>query len=108
MGVHLGGPHFVDTREDDLKSFKSLEGYRLYKSGRVVDIKFHKLESTDYCYFRFKSLPTGRSKTPTNGKPAYEGIVILKNDGSVHGAFCPCLGAFKSLQYTYHKLLLNN
>lgn len=55
-------------------------------------MKLHKLTSESYSYVKFKVKPTERSKTTTDGKPEYEGIVILKGNGSVHGAYCPCLG----------------
>jgi hypothetical protein len=81
-----------DYDEENLKSFKSLEGYRLFKDGHVVDMKLHDLKTEEYSYVQFKVKPTERSKTTIDSKPHYEGIVILQGNGSVHGAWCPCQG----------------
>lgn len=80
----------ADYDQEDLKSFKSLQGYRLFKDGHVLDLKLHKVESKPYTLVKFHVKPTERSKV--DGKSYYEGNIILKSDGSVHGAFCPCLG----------------
>ena len=71
--------------EEKLKSFKSLQGYRLFKDEHVLDLKLHKVENKPYTFVKFNVKPTERSKVD-GGKSFYDG------DGSVHGAFCPCLG----------------
>lgn len=80
----------ADYDQENLKSFKSLQGYRLFKDGHVLDLKLHKVEGKPYTYVKFNVKPTERSKV--DGKAYYDGIIVLNSDGSVHGAFCPCLG----------------
>ena len=42
-------------------------------------------------FVNYQVQPTQRSKTGA-GKDTYDGFVILKSDGAIHGAFCPCQG----------------
>ena len=77
--------------EENLKSFKSLTGYRLFKDGHVLDLKLHKVHNKSYTLVKYSVQPTERSKT-SEGKDSYEGCVILRNNGAIHGAFCPCQG----------------
>ena len=51
----------------------------------------YKVKDMEHCFFRFKVLPTERSKTDTN-KATYDGFVILENSGAVKSGFCPCKG----------------
>ena len=51
----------------------------------------YKVKDMEPCFFRFKVLPTERSKTYTN-KATYDGFVILENSGAVKSGFSPCKG----------------
>ena len=76
---------------EKLKSFKSLHGYKLFVDGHVQDCSMYKVKDMEPCFFRFKVLPTERSKTYTN-KATYDGFVILENSGAVKSGFSPCKG----------------
>ena len=76
---------------ENLKSFKSLTGYRLFKDGHVMDLKTHKVPDKSYGLIKFCVQPTERSKTGA-GKDTYDGFLVLKVDGTIRGAFCPCQG----------------
>ena len=76
---------------ENLKSFKSLTGYRLFKDGHAVDLKVRKLPNMSAIFVKYQVQPTERSKTGA-GKDTYDGFVILKSDGVIHRAFCPCQG----------------
>ena len=76
---------------ETLKSFKSLTGYRLFKDGHVVDLRVHKVPNKSFTLVKYQVQATERSKTGT-GKETYDGFLILKNNGAIHGAFCPCQG----------------
>ena len=88
--VYLIGSEEEYTAEK-LKSFKSLRGYKLFADGHVQDCSMYKVKDMEHCFFRFKVLPTERSKTDTN-KATYDGFVILENSGAVKSGFCPCKG----------------
>ena len=75
----------------NLKSFKSLTGYRLFKDGHVMDLKTHKVPDKSYVLIKFYVQPTERSKTGA-GRDTYDGFLVLKVDGTIRGAFCPCHG----------------
>ena len=75
----------------NLKSFKSFTGYRLFKDGHVMDLKTHKVPDKSYVLIKFCVQPTERSKTGA-GKDTYDGFLVLKVDGTIRGAFCPCQG----------------
>ena len=76
---------------ENLKPFKSLTGYRLFKDGHVVEITVHKVPNKSATLVKYQVQPTERSKVGA-GKDTYDGFVVLKNDGAIHGAFCPCHG----------------
>ena len=76
---------------ENLKSFKSLTGYRLFKDGHVMDLKTHEVPDKSYVLIKFCVQPTERSKTG-EGKDTYNGFVVVKVDGTIRGAFCPCQG----------------
>lgn len=76
---------------ENLKSFKSLTGCRLFKDGHVVDLNVHKLPKMSATFVKYLMQPTERSKTGA-GKDTYDGFVILKSADAVHGTFCPCQG----------------
>ena len=67
---------------EKLKSFKSLQGYKLFADGHVQDCSMYKVKEMEHCFFRFKVLPTKRSKTDTK-KATYDGFVIVENSGAV-------------------------
>lgn len=86
--------YLVGTEEytaEDLKSFKSLHGYKLFSDGHVQDCMMHCVKDKGYTLFRFKVQPTERSKTE-DSKPTYNGFIVLKNSGVVKDGFCPCKG----------------
>ena len=56
-----------------------------------MDLKIHKVPNNSYALVKFNVQPTERSKTG-EGKDLYNGFVVLKVDGSIRGAFCPCRG----------------
>ena len=80
---------------ESLKSYKSLLGYKLYFDGHVEDLCYHPPQSSasSYSYFLFAVKPTERSKAD-DGSATYKGFFILKKDGSVHSAYCPCKGGY--------------
>ncbi|KAL9962117.1 hypothetical protein ACROYT_G031191 [Oculina patagonica] len=75
--------------EENLKSLKSLMGYKLFKDGHVLDLQVHKVPDKSAVLVKYQVQPTERSKTGS-GKDSYDGIMILRSDGAIHGAFCPC------------------
>lgn len=80
-----------DYSEENLRSFKSLLGFKLFRDGHVIDLKYCPLEKNNFCFFKFKVKPTERAKTE-DGQATYNGFTILKSSGEVHAAFCPCKG----------------
>ena len=77
--------------EENLRSFKSLLGYKLYRDGHVTDLKCCPAENRKFFFFKFKVKPTERAKTE-DGQTTYNGFIILKASGKVHSAHCPCKG----------------
>ena len=49
--------------EGNLKSFKSLLGYRLFHNGHVLDQQLHKVPGKSFCMVKCKVKPTEKSKT---------------------------------------------
>ena len=80
-----------DYSPEDLRSFKSLLGFKLFRDGHVVDLKYCPVEGKSFCFFQFKVKPTERAKTE-DGQTTYNGFVILNSSGEVHSAFFPCKG----------------
>lgn len=76
---------------ENLKSFKSLTGNRLFKDGHVVDITVHKVPNKSATLVKYQVQPTERPKVGAV-KDTCDGFVVLKNGGAIHGAFCPCQG----------------
>ena len=76
---------------ENLKSFKSLLGYKLFSDGHVQDCMMHCVKDMSYTLFKFKVLPTERSKTDDN-KLTYNGFLIMDDSGVVKDGFCPCKG----------------
>ena len=78
---------------ESLKSYKSLLGYKLYFDGHVEDLRYHppQPDSSSYCTFKFSVKPTEKSKAG-DGSATYKGFFVLKKDGNVHSAYCPCKG----------------
>ena len=74
-----------------MKSFKSFTGYKLLKDGQVLDLQVHKVPNKSVTLVKYEVQPTERSKTGSR-KGSYDGIVILKSNGAIHGVFCPCQG----------------
>ena len=77
---------------ENLKSFtcKSLLRYKLFSDGHVQDCMMHCVKDISYT-FKFKVLPTERSKTDDN-KLTYNGFLIMDDSGVVKDGFCPCKG----------------
>ena len=80
-----------DYSPENLRSFKSLLGFRLFHDGHVVDLKYCPVEGKSFCLLQFKVKPTERAKNE-DGQTTYNGFVILNSSGEVHSAFCPCKG----------------
>ena len=80
---------------ESLKSYKSLLGYKLYFDGHVEDLRYHppQPKTSSYSYFKFAVKPTEKSKAD-DGSATYKGFFILKKNGSVHSAYCPCKGGY--------------
>ena len=51
----------------------------------------YKVPNKSYALVKINLPPTERSKAG-EGKDLYDGFVVLKVDGSIRGAFCPCQG----------------
>ena len=66
-----------DYSPEDLRSFKSLLGFKLFRGGHVVDPKYCPVEGKSFCFFQFKVKPTERAKTE-DGQTTYNGFVIFK------------------------------
>ena len=77
--------------EENLRSFKCLLGYKLYRDGHVTDLKCCPVENRKFFFFNFKVKLTERAKTE-DGQTTYNGFIILKASGKVHSAHCPCKG----------------
>ena len=65
-----------DYSPENLRSFKSLLGFRLFRDGHVVDLKYCPVEGKSFCFFQFKVKPTERAKTE-DGQTTYNRFVIL-------------------------------
>ncbi|CAH3116357.1 unnamed protein product [Porites lobata] len=52
-----------DYSEENLRSFKSLLGFKLFRDGHVIDLKYCPLEKNNFCFFKFKVKPTERAKS---------------------------------------------
>ena len=63
--------------EENLRSFKSLLGYKLYRDGHVTDLKCSPVENRKFFFFRFKVKPIERAKTE-DGQITYNGFIILE------------------------------
>lgn len=63
---------------ENLRSFKSLLGYKLFHNGHVEDLQCCRLENKNFCFFRFKVKPSERSKTE-DGKTTYNGFFYFKS-----------------------------
>ena len=86
--------YLIDSGEytpENLKSFKSLLGFRLFSDGHVQDCVMHFVHDMSYTLFKFKVLPTERSKTDDN-KQSYNGFIIKEDSGVVKDGFFPCKG----------------
>ncbi|KXJ12152.1 hypothetical protein AC249_AIPGENE28621 [Exaiptasia diaphana] len=80
-----------DYNAENLRSFKSLLGFKLYQDGHVVDLMYCALLNKNFCLFKFSVKPTERSKTE-EGNPFYKGFIVMKKNGEIHSAFCQCKG----------------
>ena len=80
-----------DYSVENLRSFKSLHGYKLFHDGHVEDLQCCRLENKPFSYFQFKVKPAERAKTE-DGQSTYNGFFILKSSAEVHAAYCPCKG----------------
>ena len=63
--------------EENLRSFKSLLGYKLYRDGHVTDLKCCPVENRKFFFFKFKVKPTERAKTE-DGQTTYNGFIICE------------------------------
>ena len=64
-----GNRGIVGTEEytaEDMESFKSLHGHKLFSDGHVQDCVTYCAKYEGYTLFRFKMQPTERSKTEDN------------------------------------------
>ena len=77
-----------------LKDFKNLDGYQLYKAGYVKKIEVVSDIGVDgYCSIKFLVKPKQRKEDPINKTPFYKGWIILdSSEPSVHSAYCACKG----------------
>ena len=80
-----------DYSVENLRSFKSLHGYKLFHDGHVEDLQCCRLQNKPFSYFQFKVKPAERAKTE-DGQSTYNGFFILKSSAEVHAAYCPCKG----------------
>ena len=76
---------------ENLKSFKSLLGYKLFSDGHVQDCMMYCVKDLSCTVFKFKVIPTERSKTDDN-KLTYNGFLIMEDSDVVKDGFCPCKG----------------
>ncbi|KAL9969609.1 hypothetical protein ACROYT_G021842 [Oculina patagonica] len=60
-------------------------------NGHVLDLQVHKVPDKSAVLVKYQVQPTERSKRGS-GKDSYDGIMILRSKGAIHGAFCPCQG----------------
>ena len=59
--------------EQNIRSFKSLLGYKLSRDGHATDLKCCPLENRKFFFLRFKVKPTERAKTE-DGQITYEWV----------------------------------
>lgn len=92
--------YLIDNKgydKESLKSYKSLQGYRLFADGHVEDLSFNPLSRhPGYSMFKFKVKPTEKSKTQ-DGKKLYSGWIVIKMDGSVYSGYCTCIGGYRNM-----------
>ena len=81
-----------DYSVENLRSFKSLHGYKLFHDGHVEDLQCCRLENKPFSYFQFKVKRAERTKTE-DGQSTYNGFFILKSSAKDHAAYCPCKGS---------------
>ena len=81
--------------EETLRSFKSLSGYKLFRDGHVVDLKY-KAVNEEYCFFKFCVKPSERTKTD-DGLPTYDGFVVMRRNADIYSAYCQCKGGIDGL-----------
>ena len=62
-----------DYSPEDLRWFKRLLGFKLFRDGHVVDLKYCPVEGKSFCFFQFKVKPTERAKTE-DGQTTYSGL----------------------------------
>ena len=92
--VYLVGKE--DYNVDNLKSFKSLTGYKLAACGNVQELKRSStILHNNYVLISFKVKPTQKSLVKDEGATmdSYPGFVVIKKCGTVQNAFCICKGA---------------
>ena len=77
---------------ESLKAYKSLEGFRLHRDGHVQSLQTNTSTFFGYHLVKFSVKPTERERTQIGNKPTYDCWLVLKEDGSVHSAHCPCIG----------------
>ena len=77
---------------ESLKAFKSLKGFRLHWDGHVQSLQANKSIFCGCHLIKFGMKPTEREKTHIDNKPTYDGWLLIKENGSVHSAHCPCIG----------------
>ena len=77
---------------ESLKAYKSLEGFRLHLDGHVQILQTNKSKYHEHSLLKFSVKPTERERTHLDNKPTYQGWFVLKPDGSILSAYCPCIG----------------
>ena len=70
---------------ENLKFLKALQAIGCLK----IDMLFHKVLNKSATLLKYQVQPTERSKVGA-GKDTYDCFLLLKKDGAIHGAFCPC------------------
>ena len=81
--------------EETLRSFKSLNGFKLFRDGHVTDLQYNSVNS-DYCFFKFSVKPTEKTKAEY-GLPTYNGFVVMGRNAEIHSAYCHCKGGIDGL-----------
>lgn len=77
---------------ESLKAYKSLARYRLHGDGHVQSLQTNKSLFCGCHLVKFSVKLTEREITQIDNEPTYDGWVLIKQNGSVHSAHCPCFG----------------
>lgn len=83
--THTDSGNLESFNVQNLKRYKTLRSYELYRSGHIHSMMFQPMVNTDYCALRGKCNPSW----DTSGT-VYDCIVIFEEGGQPVGSSCTC------------------